>query len=37
MNREEILARGQWIFAGIITVIAAATVTVFLLKLFGVM
>ena len=29
--------RSQWIFAGIITVIAAATVTVFLLKLFSVM
>lgn len=29
--------RGQWIFAGIVTVIAAAEVTVFLLKLFGVM
>ena len=29
--------RGQWIFASIVTVIAAATVTVFLLKLFGVM
>ena len=30
-------SRGQWVFAGIITVVAIAEVTVFLLKLFGVM
>lgn len=30
-------SRGQWVFAGIVTVAAIAEVTVFLLKLFGVM
>ena len=30
-------SRGQWVFAGIVTVVAIAEVTVFLLKLFGVM
>ena len=32
-----IKSRGQWVFAGIVTVVAIAEVTVFLLKLFGVM
>lgn len=29
--------RGQWVFAGIVTVVAIGAVAVFLLKLFGVM